>query len=111
LHDRGHGVDDSQDTGAFATRERVLRTRIGTIRRERLDWMIPCNEHLRRVLGQWVAHYNRGRPHTSLGPGIPDAPELAPAPTGHCIRDSHRVVATPILGGLHHEYRLESRAA
>ena len=85
---------------------------IGTIRRECLDWVIPCNEdHLRRVLGRWVAHHNRGRPHTSLGPGIPDAPERAPVPTGHRIRDGYRVVATPILGGLHHEYRLESRAA
>jgi hypothetical protein len=55
--------------------------------------------------------YNRGRPHTSLGPGIPDAPDLAPVPSGHRIRVGHRVVATPILGGLHHEYRLESRAA
>jgi transposase InsO family protein len=85
---------------------------IGTIRRECLDWMMPFNEgHLHRVLRQWVAHYNRGRPHTSLGPGIPDAPDLAPVPSGHRIRDGHRVVATPILGGLHHEYRLESRAA
>jgi hypothetical protein len=55
--------------------------------------------------------YNRGRPHTSLGPGIPDAPDLAPVPSGHRIRDGHRVVTTSILGGLHHEYRLESRAA
>jgi transposase InsO family protein len=85
---------------------------IGTIRRECLDWMIPTNEnHLRRVLRQWVTHYNRGRPHTSLGPGIPDAPDLTPTQSGHRIRDGHRVVATAILGGLHHEYRLESRAA
>jgi hypothetical protein len=70
--------------------------------------MMPFNEgHLHRVLRQWVAHYNRGRPHTSLGPGIPDAPDLAPVPSGHRIRDGHRVVGTPILGGLHHEYRLE----
>jgi transposase InsO family protein len=48
---------------------------IGTIRRECLDFVIPLNERLvRSVLREWVAHYNRGRPHTSLGPGIPDAP-------------------------------------
>jgi len=85
---------------------------IGTIRRECLDWLILLNEsHLRRVLGEWVAHYNRGRPHTSLGPGIPDAPDLPPVPSGHHIRDGYRVVAMPILGGLHHDYRLEPRAA
>ena len=46
---------------------------VGTIRRECLDYMIPLNEkHLRRILREWVTHYNRGRPHASLGPGIPD---------------------------------------
>jgi transposase InsO family protein len=45
---------------------------IGTIRRECLDFMIPLNEkHLRRLLSEWVRHYNTGRPHSSLGPGIP----------------------------------------
>ena len=42
---------------------------IGTIRRECLDWMIPLSErHLRSILKSWVEHYNRGRPHSSLGP-------------------------------------------
>jgi transposase InsO family protein len=45
---------------------------IGTIRRECLDFMIPLNEkHLRRLLSEWVRHYNAGRAHSSLGPGIP----------------------------------------
>jgi transposase InsO family protein len=87
---------------------------IGTIRRECLDWMIPLPErHLRRVLQQWVDHYNRGRPHASLGPGIPDGSttEVAPASRSHRIRDDCCVVAEAVLGGLHHEYRLESLAA
>ena len=46
---------------------------IGTMRRECLDWLIPIHEgHLRWILHEWVTHYNRGRPHASLGPGIPD---------------------------------------
>jgi transposase InsO family protein len=85
---------------------------IGTIRRECLDWVIPWNEgHLRQVLREWVAHYNRGRPHSSLGPGIPDGPATTPVLSGHRIREGHVLVAAPILGGLHHEYRLEPRAA
>ena len=85
---------------------------IGTIRREYLDWMILLNEgHLRRVLQEWIAHYNRGRPHASLGPSIPDGAGIAPVLSGHRIREGQRVVATPILSGLHHEYRLEPRAA
>lgn len=87
---------------------------IGTIRRECLDFVIPLNErHVRRLLQEWVAHYNRGRPHTSLGPGISDPPPdgIASCSSGHQIRDGHRVVAAPVLGGLHHEYRLEPIAA
>ncbi len=85
---------------------------IGTIRRECLDWLIPLHEaHVRRVLAQWVAHYNRGRPHMSLGPGIPDAPDCAPERSGHQTRDGHEVVAMSVLGGLHHEDCLEPRAA
>ena len=37
---------------------------IGTVRRECLDWLIPISEsHLRLILKEWVAHYNRGRAH------------------------------------------------
>ena len=46
---------------------------IGTARRECLDWLIPPSEaHLRAILKCWVTHYNRGRPHSALGPGVPD---------------------------------------
>jgi putative transposase len=87
---------------------------IGTLRRECLDWIIPLSErHLRRVLTSWMSHYNRGRPHSRLGPGIPDprSGDLRVKPCGHRIPLGHRVVATPILGGLHHEYRLQRLAA
>ena len=51
--------------------ERVL----GSIRRECLDFLILLIElHLRRTLKLWVDHYNKGRPHSSLGPGIPEPP-------------------------------------
>ena len=83
---------------------------IGTIRRECLDFVIPLTErHLRRVLTEWVAHYNHGRPHASLGPGIPD-PTLDLSEVGsrgHRIPGGHEVIRTPLLGGLHHEYRLQ----
>ena len=42
---------------------------IGTIRRERLDWMIPMSEaHLRSIVREWVTHYNGARPTASWGP-------------------------------------------
>ena len=86
---------------------------IGSMRRECLDWLILLNErHLRSVLTEWVAHYNHGRPHASLGPGIPDPPnvETREVAQGHRLPVGFRVVAKPVLGGLHHEYRLESAA-
>jgi len=36
---------------------------------------------------------------------------LEPISTGHQIRDGHCVVVKPVLGGIHHEYRLEPIAS
>jgi len=100
-----------QSPQANALCERLM----GTLRRECLDFMIPLTEnHLRRMLKAWVQHYNEGRPHMSLGPGIPQPPPPLPAPLHshwHRIPAYLRVVAYPILGGLHHEYRLAEKAA
>ena len=88
---------------------------IGTVRRECLDHVIPLTEkHLRRILGEWVAHYNRGRPHSALGPGILDPPDGIPARLHldrYRITDGWKVASNPVLGGLHHEYGLIPRAA
>ena len=86
---------------------------IGTIRRECLDFMIPLNErHLRTVLRSCVSHYNQGRPHSSLGPGIPDRKTSPPHRMHrHCFEPGERVVSTAVLDGLHHEYGLERTAA
>jgi hypothetical protein len=84
---------------------------IGTIRLECLDWLIPLSEsHLRFILKSWIAHYNDGRPHMSLGPGIPDSPAitkvLPESSSRHRRGESYAVRAASILGGLHHEYSL-----
>ena len=85
---------------------------IGTIRRECLDWMIALTEsHLRSILKEWVVHYNGARPHTALGPGVPDPPALAAFPARQ-NKSRHRLDALlamrarSVLGGLHHEYFL-----
>jgi putative transposase len=85
---------------------------IGTARRECLDWIIPLNErHLRSVLAKWIHHYNGERPHSALGPSLPDNPTHQTTLTGHRLRAAHRVVAHTRLGGLHHHYVLEPVAA
>jgi putative transposase len=96
---------------ANALCERLL----GMLRRECLDFMIPLSEyHLRYILTEWVPHYNTGRPHMALGPGIPQPLPPLPMPLQthrHKLPAHVHVEAHPILGGLHHEYRLEERAA
>jgi putative transposase len=88
---------------------------IGTMRRECLDFLIPLGEgHLHSMVKEWVDHYNEGRPHMSLGPSIPQPPPMLPLPLQalrHRTPEQQCVVARPILGGLHHEYRLEKKAA
>ena len=70
---------------------------IGTLRRECFDHVIVRNErHLRRLMAEYVRFYNEDRPHRSLGLDPPDG--LKPVGTG-------RIVAEPVLGGLHHVYR------
>ena len=87
---------------------------IGTIRRECLDYVIPLNSgHLRRILREWVSHYNTGRPHRSLGPGIPDRPQPN-APTcsrfGLCVlllTDSRRLASRVPMGRCRMSPRLD----
>jgi putative transposase len=126
IHDRHATFSSELDAAVAALGLKVMKTPvrtpqanaycerlIGTMRRECLDFMIPLNErHLRRIVREWVSHYNRGRPHSGLGPGIPDS-RSAPPPRLHPHRfeEGERVVSTPVLGGLHHEYALERAAA
>jgi hypothetical protein len=80
--------------------ERFVRT----ARSECLDWLLILNrQHLERVLRVFIDHYNRHRPHRTLG-------LLSPAPTrppltratdpGACVDRRDR------LGELIHAYTL-----
>jgi putative transposase len=96
---------------ANALYERLL----GTLRRECLDFLIPLTEyHLRSLLHEWALHYNTGRPHMALGPGIPQPAILSLVPRQthqHQFPKHLHVGARPVLGGLHHEYWLEEQVA
>jgi transposase InsO family protein len=128
LHDRDTIFSAEVDQQLKAFGLRVLRTPVrapkanaycerlvGSLRRECLDFMIPLGEkHLRRIVAEWVTHYNQGRPHLSLGPGIPE-PAAAFLPwqghDRHSFAQDCRVASRGVLGGLHHEYRWERIAA
>jgi putative transposase len=127
LHDRDSIFSTEVDAGLKGFGLRVLKTPvlslmakaycervIGTIRRECLDYLIPLNErHLKRLLREFISHYNRGRPHSALGPGFPEPIQETVPASGHRHRlpADHRVAQTPLLCGLHHEYRLEKEVA
>jgi putative transposase len=128
IHDRDSIFSKQVDQGIRHLRLRVLTTPvrmpganaicervIGTLRQECLDFVIPLNErHLASILQEWVTHYNEGRPHVSLGPDVPRPISLFPVPRQphrHQMATGQRVVARPVIGGLHHEYRLEQKAA
>ena len=72
---------------------------VGTFRRECLDQVIVINErHLRRVLAEFVCHYNDARPHQALELEVPKPDIERPA-------QSHGpIVSRAVLGGLTHEY-------
>jgi putative transposase len=113
---RALGVDALRSPVASPKANAICERVIGTIRRECLDWMIPVSEiHLRSILKAWVTHYNRGRPHSALGPGVPDPPKESAKPSRfesrHRLAAGVLVLAKSVLGGLHHEYSLAGAPA
>jgi hypothetical protein len=76
---------------------------IGTLRREVLDRLLIVNErHLRRVLTEYLRHYNTARPHRSLGQLTPAQADSRPPDLVNLAE--HRIGRKQILGGLTHEY-------
>jgi putative transposase len=64
--------------------------------------LIVNEQHLRRVLPEYLRPYNTARPHRALG-------QLTPAQVGTCPPEpvnlaEHRIRRKRVLGGLTHEY-------
>jgi transposase InsO family protein len=71
---------------------------IGTLRRECIDHVIVVGEHhLRRILRKYLEYYHGSRTHLALDK---DAPE----PREPESIDGGKVIALPMVGGLHHRY-------
>jgi Integrase core domain len=69
---------------------------IGSIKRECLDHVIVLNEdHLRRVMTDYVSYYNKYRTHLGLNK---DSPE------GRPVQKEGKIEKIPIVNGLHHYY-------
>jgi transposase InsO family protein len=86
-----------QTPNANAFAERWVRT----VRQECLDHVIILNEaHLRRVLNEFVLHYNTARPHQGIHQQLPIPPP--PAKLGAHVHRRDR------LGDILHEYFREA---
>ena len=80
---------------------------MGSLRRECLNHFLFLSEdHLRRTVTAYITYYNEDRPHQEIegipecGPGLPRAARSGTGP------GPIKVVARPVLGGLHHDYRI-----
>ena len=108
-HDSIYGVDFQLRVDHMNIEEVVIAYRspwqspyverlIGSIRRDCLDHVIVLNEaHLRRILTDYFAYYHKSRTHLSLDRNAPMPREVEPPSCG-------RVIAIPMVGGLHHRY-------
>ncbi len=75
---------------------------LGSVRRECLDHMLVLGEqHLCRVIREYVEYFNRARPHQGIGQKIPDGATVVPEE-----EQKGKLIAFPILNGLHHDYSL-----
>jgi transposase InsO family protein len=118
LRDHDGKFSTAFDATAKAAGIRVIRTPIlapkanafverciGSLRRECLDHALLLNQgHLQRVLDEYRSYFNASRPHQGIDQRRPasfSSPAFAPASIS-----GTPLAALPVLGGLHHDYRL-----
>jgi putative transposase len=114
IRDRGSQYTKSFDNVFAAIDAEVIHTPVGapranpfaerwvrSVRHELLDRTLIWNQRqLRRLLDEYLAHYNQHRPHQGIDQRAPDDTEPAgPSDTGR------PVTRIPVCGGLINEYR------
>ena len=110
IRDRDDKFGTAFDALARATGIRIVRTAVrapnmnavcerflGSLRRECLDHVLVLDSrHFQRVVAEYVRYHNAARPHQGIRQQTP-VPAERPA--------EGNIVAFPVLGGLHHDYR------
>jgi transposase InsO family protein len=93
---RGLGIRDRPVAPQSPWQNGCVERLIGSVRRECFDHTIVLGEsHLRKIMAASRAYYNEVRTHLSLSKDTP---------LGRPIERTGRIIAQPILGGLHHRY-------
>jgi putative transposase len=73
-----------------------------SVRQECLDHLLIFQKkQLHRLLNAYVASFNQARPHQGIGQQIPEPSRSALS----AQQAGEQVIARPIIGGLHHDYR------
>jgi putative transposase len=90
-------------TPYYAPRANAICERfLGSVRRECLDHLLFFHEkQLHRVLNAYALSFNQARPHQGIRQQIPEPQAGSVSPH----RESGKVIAFPVLGGFHHDYR------
>ena len=79
---------------------------IGSCRRELLDYVIILNQnHLYKLLEEYIEYYHRDRTHCNLGKEPPISRPVQNKGSGN-----DKVIALPSVGGLHHKYTWKEAA-
>jgi hypothetical protein len=63
--------------------------------------LIVGEKHLYRILKEYVDYFNRARPHEGIEQKIPVTIPSVPEKRG-----KGKIIAFPVLNGLHRDYRL-----
>jgi transposase InsO family protein len=74
---------------------------VGSLRRECLDHVLVIGGlYLIRILKEYVTYFDQARPHQGIGQRIPAPRVSLPGEV-----NARKVMAFPVLNGLHHDYR------
>jgi transposase InsO family protein len=93
---RGLGIRDRPIAPRSPKQNAHVERLIGSIRRECIDHVMVLGEaHLRRIMSLYASYYNQARTHLALGKD---------APTGRSVEPFGRIIAEPMVAGLHHRY-------
>jgi putative transposase len=94
---RSMKIDPVQTSYQSPWQNGVAERWVESCRRDLLDHVIPINEqHLKRLLTEYVNYYHEDRTHLGLAKQTPDRRMTLPG--------DGRVISKPRVGGLHHRY-------
>ncbi len=114
IRDRDRKYGDAFTRVAVSTSIEVLKTPyrapkanavcerfLGSVRRECLDHMLIWGDrHLYCLVREYVTYFNYARPHQGIGQRIPEGGMDVQEKAG-----KGKIIAFPVLNGLHHDYQ------